>query len=86
MGRYETFVSVVSVVLRHIYNQWSLHVWSQMYERIEKGWLAGNILNMGLVTVSIVIALKYTGNRPLMGRILERLGRPSIQLREEDEV
>lgn len=56
-----------------------------MYERIEKGWLAGNILNMGLVTVSIAISLIYTGSRPLIGRVFERLRQPGIQLREDDE-
>ncbi|EIM91045.1 MFS general substrate transporter [Stereum hirsutum FP-91666 SS1] len=60
-------------------------VGGEMYERIEKGWLAGNILNMGLVTVSIAIALKYTGNHPLMGRVFERLRQPGIQLREDDD-
>lgn len=57
----------------------------QIYEYFEQGWLVGNLLNMSLIALSITISLRYAGDRPLMGRLRDRLRGRRVSLGGEDD-
>lgn len=48
-----------------------------MYEHLPNGWFAYNIMALGLLFTSAIIASIYTGDRPLMSRLIARFRRGS---------
>ncbi|TFY81606.1 hypothetical protein EWM64_g2406 [Hericium alpestre] len=45
-------------------------VGGEIYQHIARGWMALNVLAIGLLSVALVLAFIYTGDRPLFARLL----------------
>ncbi|KAJ7693534.1 MFS general substrate transporter [Mycena rosella] len=45
----------------------------QMYAHLNEGWMAINLLSAGLLFVCLVLAFCYTGDDPLLGKLMRRL-------------
>lgn len=46
-----------------------------MYDRLEKGWMAICLLAAGLIALGALLAFAFTGERPLLGRLMGRSSR-----------
>ncbi|TRM62992.1 major facilitator superfamily domain-containing protein [Schizophyllum amplum] len=54
-------------------------VGGQMYDHLQRGWMAVCLLAMGLTVMSLVLAFCYTGDRPLGARLLRVMKRRELE-------
>ncbi|KAI0047288.1 MFS general substrate transporter [Auriscalpium vulgare] len=81
--------SLEGVGYAHIYGAFNLAfgvgsalgplIGGQIFEHARKGWMVLNIVAVGLIVVALVLSFIYTGDRPLVTRLVAR-----VQLPESD--
>jgi len=42
-----------------------------MYDHLQRGWMAICVLSVGMVGLSVILSICYTGDRPLIKRLLK---------------
>lgn len=52
---------------------------SQMYEHIKRGWMALNLLAVGLLAFAALSTFIYTGERPLLTRLISKIRSSSLE-------
>lgn len=53
--------------------------YSQMYEHIKRGWMALNLLAVGLLAFAALSTFIYTGERPLLTRLISKIRSSSLE-------